>query len=1092
MRRLFPYFILLFLALPLPSSAQIPEILLRTCPSAYDEGHAHILCTSGTAEEPGRDTGIVPSLHQFIIAPPPRIRVGNTDLSDSSRSASITYFYRVDTNDKQLFCTSFGSQVAYAAGDTGSRPEFSIRILDSNGVSLDSSYFEVVYSGDNTDIWAQDTDINSMVHLRLLEPSQICFDLRSLHGRVVRICFNTTCHASCRSYCTATFTLDCYKFLGISRSDPCELTVSYAAPIGFHYLWTLASDTSTVLGTDMVLNDSRNQYFSTLRCQLSFRNPAAPNSRFVENLYYTPTARFAPENFFYSAAYHWDTLGYITSGACAAHLRLRDSTTIRVMDSSGTYSVHDSSIFITQYRLVGLCDTLIVPGSTTIFDLKPGGYMLYRDIITPTCVFTYSIRFIVYNFPCAHYDSLIRTCPDEIDTCSIRYLCYVESPYSDNLPLYDSLGNRIGYTHINYVYPYNYLFPYDHILYRNTSNHWHHPITSPGLDPNTLNQLPTTPPGFSTSFILGDERLTTRVETGQNLLFQYHVDTNQHSILMFRYALVMQYPLYTHHPRFLFHLLDSTGREINPDLYTIDITLDTIPDWNLGIDSNTFWKDWCTFGIGLQALHGRNISIHIATETAKLLDSTIPYPYSHYICGGICYTYFNLQCIAGNIQAIHCMDTNYYTAPDGFTYQWFYDGRPDSIISTSQRLISTSDSTFYCRLTDISDTSTQILIPTILAPPQYPVARFSLDTLEILDDCSLRLHINNNSHIVTEHRPDSITTSPCLNFSYWIDDTLPDRPYTPVPNLADTFTVAPGAHTITLVAAINGTHCTDTIVYPFLVTDFCHCYDTVYDTIVQNQLPYTWHNVLFTDSTFLDSVDRPSNSTDTSLFIPGTRPLCDSLIYYHLWLYRNIVDSSFFILCPDHIPYAINDSILISSDTTIAYRAAHGEDSIVHYHITPLSPTDTTIYDTITDAQLPWYVLDTCFNDVVNTYIYHTYNEAGCDSIIYYNLHIFWNGDHCDTALSFPNVVTANGDGNNDRFVIDGLIEHNCFKYNELTIYDRHGHCVYHKRNISTESDWWDPAAQRIPSGTYFYYFKAHGVNIQTQHRGVIEVLHSK
>ena len=97
-----------------------------------------------------------------------------------------------------------------------------------------------------------------------------------------------------------------------------------------------------------------------------------------------------------------------------------------------------------------------------------------------------------------------------------------------------------------------------------------------------------------------------------------------------------------------------------------------------------------------------------------------------------------------------------------------------------------------------------------------------------------------------------------------------------------------------------------------------------------------------------------------------------------------------------------------------------------------------------------------------------------------------------DTTLKFSNLVTPNGDGYNDRFVIGGLIENNCFKYNELTIYDRSGHQVYHHRNIATDDDWWNPAANRIPAGTYFYYFKAHGITIHTQHIGVIEVLINK
>ncbi len=77
----------------------------------------------------------------------------------------------------------------------------------------------------------------------------------------------------------------------------------------------------------------------------------------------------------------------------------------------------------------------------------------------------------------------------------------------------------------------------------------------------------------------------------------------------------------------------------------------------------------------------------------------------------------------------------------------------------------------------------------------------------------------------------------------------------------------------------------------------------------------------------------------------------------------------------------------------------------------------------------------------------------------------------------------------NDRFVIGGLLENNCFHYNELFIYDRTGRCVYHKTNISDPDDWWNPAAHRIPSDTYFFYFRAHGVTIRTQHIGVIEVL---
>ena len=273
----------------------------------------------------------------------------------------------------------------------------------------------------------------------------------------------------------------------------------------------------------------------------------------------------------------------------------------------------------------------------------------------------------------------------------------------------------------------------------------------------------------------------------------------------------------------------------------------------------------------------------------------------------------------------------------------------------------------------------------------------------------------------------------------------------------------------------------------YLLTDSIRLYvytsrhfDT-FDTIVENQLPWSQFDILF------------YSETDTVILQSHSPSSCDSIINYHLHIFYNVEDTVYYYTCESNLPVQYNDSMFYQEGQGLFhYTGSHGEDSLVTFILRVIPSSDTTIYDTITDDQLPWFFFDTLFNDTVADYIFHTYNEAGCDSIIHYSLFIFWNGDHCDTALSYPNVVTPNGDGVNDRFVIGGLIEHNCFKYNELTIYDRYGHCVYHKRNIATEDDWWNPAAQRAPAGTYFYYFKAHGVNIWTQHRGVIEVLRDK
>lgn len=89
--------------------------------------------------------------------------------------------------------------------------------------------------------------------------------------------------------------------------------------------------------------------------------------------------------------------------------------------------------------------------------------------------------------------------------------------------------------------------------------------------------------------------------------------------------------------------------------------------------------------------------------------------------------------------------------------------------------------------------------------------------------------------------------------------------------------------------------------------------------------------------------------------------------------------------------------------------------------------------------------------------------------------------------LQFPNVVTPNGDGINDRFVIQNLVNGMGYPINTLDIYNKWGARVYHKENISSDEDFWDP--QNLPSGTYFYRFSAKGYNGNIEHNGAIEVI---
>ena len=91
--------------------------------------------------------------------------------------------------------------------------------------------------------------------------------------------------------------------------------------------------------------------------------------------------------------------------------------------------------------------------------------------------------------------------------------------------------------------------------------------------------------------------------------------------------------------------------------------------------------------------------------------------------------------------------------------------------------------------------------------------------------------------------------------------------------------------------------------------------------------------------------------------------------------------------------------------------------------------------------------------------------------------------------LKFPSVVTPNGDGINDVIIIENLVEGLAFPINTLDIYDKWGSRVFHATNISQKDQFWDPAKNNTPAGSYFYRFSGKGYKGNVEHNGVIEVV---
>ncbi|MBQ0015451.1 MAG: gliding motility-associated C-terminal domain-containing protein, partial [Bacteroidales bacterium] len=258
--------------------------------------------------------------------------------------------------------------------------------------------------------------------------------------------------------------------------------------------------------------------------------------------------------------------------------------------------------------------------------------------------------------------------------------------------------------------------------------------------------------------------------------------------------------------------------------------------------------------------------------------------------------------------------------------------------------------------------------------------------------------------------------------------------------------------------------------------------DTVFpDTVVQNQLPRRVGNAVFGDVV-----------GDTLLHV-ANHVGCDSSIYYSLHVWNNVFTAYDTTVCNHVLPMQWGAGYFTHACTqSITLRGAgqHGVDSTVT--LTMYVNPDHYLFfnDSTSDTTLPIFFNGRRYTTAVHNDTFYYINQYGCDSVLHFTLSIDYHVVSCDKALMFPNVVTPNGDGINDRFVILGLIENDCYEHSDLTIYNRWGGIVFSQKDTYLPSQFWDPAAQQAPAGTYIYHFSAHGPHGTVTRNGVIEVVY--
>ena len=185
-------------------------------------------------------------------------------------------------------------------------------------------------------------------------------------------------------------------------------------------------------------------------------------------------------------------------------------------------------------------------------------------------------------------------------------------------------------------------------------------------------------------------------------------------------------------------------------------------------------------------------------------------------------------------------------------------------------------------------------------------------------------------------------------------------------------------------------------------------HSVVHEYIVENQLPYT-----FLDSTFTDS-------TLNSQFSIFNSHGCDSIISFTLTVFSNVVTMVDSTVCQSALPFTWNGieispygtyGTTMPDDTIFNYQFSTfnsaGADSVVMMTLHVIPTTYADFYDTIVENQLPYTFMDSTFTDSIHNSQFSILNSNGCDSIIHYSLYVHRNvfdtidSTVCQSALPF-------------------------------------------------------------------------------------------
>ncbi len=509
-------------------------------------------------------------------------------------------------------------------------------------------------------------------------------------------------------------------------------------------------------------------------------------------------------------------------------------------------------------------------------------------------------------------------------------------------------------------------------------------------DPRTGGLLRSIPEGYDYAVRLGNWNNGGEEES---ITYEYIVDTANNDILLLRYAAVLENPDHQpeDQPRFRFAIVDEYDNPINTECYYADFVSSGQLNWNSYVfDSTTvLWKDWTAVGIDLAPLHGQRIFVRLTT-------------YDCAQTGHFGYAYFTLSCDRKYILTGACgqVDTNNFTAPEGFRYQWYNIDSASVILDTDRVFYSAENGIYKCRASFVGNTSSNCYFEkTVVVGNLFPYANFDYHAVDT-NGCRTTLRFQNLSRVATDSAYTNITSMECESFLWDFGDG--DTSYQQHP----THIFDPGYYYVRLTAMLANGDCTKDTTVLINVPSPCIQYDTLYPAICDGDT-FTLGDSSFTQTgTYIVRQGSGDSISETLVYLT-VHPVYD--FYLTDTLCNNQQYDSYGILVP------VGATAYSTTEYTHTFTSTHTCDSTYHLTLTVLPAYDTV--DTAVVCSDQGYALSDSTVYLSGSYIDSLHTTDYCDSVVHLSLTVnpayhFYADDTICGGTSYPyfdSVYTTSG-----------------------------------------------------------------------------------